>query len=102
MVLGARKALDVLVAGGKWLMTIIGSFWSAEFLQDFDAEMSKGEESSINAPEHRDHATHPAAYDPAFLLPFTLQVSHAHVCRTGSVEKVTGFLPCLRTLCTSV
>lgn len=40
--------------------------------------MSTGEKSMGNVIEPQQHTTHPAGYNPAFLLPFTLQVSHAH------------------------
>ena len=47
---------------------------SAEHLQHFSELMSAGEESNGRALQVQQYAVHSAAYNPAFLLPFSLQV----------------------------
>ena len=49
-------------------------FMSAEYLQHLSEVMSVGQEINGRALQAQQYAVHPAAYDPAFLLPFTLQV----------------------------
>ena len=48
---------------------------SAEYLEHLGEFVSAGEESTTLPSLQRPGAIHPAAYDPAFLLPFTIQVS---------------------------
>ncbi len=47
---------------------------SAEYLQHVSELMSSGEEINGRALQAQQAAVHTAAYDPAFFLPFTLQV----------------------------
>lgn len=50
-------------------------FCFAEYLQRWDESIDSEGVGNSSAALSEEHETHSAAYDPAFLLPFTLEVS---------------------------